>query len=175
MSNFYHGSMMNSLTKLSPHHGKIFLTPYFDLALFFTARFSDFQISLDIGKDGIPVIHEFVKNALDTIYDQKVGTIYTVDINQELLQTTLWKGECTYEQELTVLRKISYENMLHVIKNEIIAGNIKYIDYNESQRYRTEYLLRKSMQYYLHYGIEALAQLKEFHPDIYRIILKYFY
>lgn len=86
MSNFYHGSIINSLTKLTPHHGKIFLTPYFDLALFFTARFSDFQLSLDIGTDGIPVVREFSKNALNTIYNQKAGTIYMIDINQELLK-----------------------------------------------------------------------------------------
>jgi hypothetical protein len=121
MSIYYHGSEQKNLLVIKPNvstHGKkyIYAAKYRSIALLFLSRWNDFLLTLGtdyINNRLIITLVERYENAINNIYSDKSGVIYTIDSKNFRQEKDMWEFEYISEQNE---RPISCETINNILE-----------------------------------------------------------
>lgn len=134
MNLVYHGSPNEGLKIITPHvstHGAAYVYATKDkaLALLFLQRWNDFIFNVAYGDDKVLEITERYKGALEEVFADKKGYIYTLDGSGFLKDQTGFEGEVVSKCESNVLNEEKIENILEkllIMENQGIIRIYRY-------------------------------------------------
>lgn len=176
----YHGSPVPNLKTIKPKvstHGEKYLyaTKHKILALLFLQKWNDFIFNVAYGNDGILEITERYKDALDEIYKDKSGFIYTLEAENFMQDKTRFEGELVSYHEENV---ISTEKIDNILKSILESEHKKEIRiYRYPNRHpdipaddtdlveEAKYFYKKGQKNIIDYCLKLHPHLKRFFDD----------
>ena len=179
MTIYYHGSDQMDLNIIKPKistHGKkyVYATKYKNLALIFLSRWNDFLLTLgtNIIKNNLKItLVERHKNIIKDVFQNKNGTIYTLESDNFKQIPDMWEFEYISEKEEIPIKMEIIENILDKINELKFVNEIEIYYYpNRPQNIpENDYdMVEKTIELYKHskdinnviYCIKKFPQLK---------------
>lgn len=134
MNLVYHGSPKGGLKvitqNISTHdESYVYATKDKVLALLFLQRWNDFIFNVAYGDDGILEVTERYEGALEEIFHNKDGYIYTLDGSDFLEHQTGFEGEVVSKSQAKVLNEEKIENILEKLLAMANEGSLRIYKY----------------------------------------------
>lgn len=150
----YHISKTTGLKVLTPHistHKKPYVYAIENVVtgLLFGAPHDDFDFIIS-EKNGIPLIMECYPNAFQTIFKDKSCSIYEISEEGFLRGMTTWTPELVSENEVTVVREISVDDLYLRLLDEESKGNLiirRYEDNADYKRIISEHIVDRLIRF----------------------------
>lgn len=137
----YHVSPVSGLKKLTPHVST-HQTPYvyaiesMVTGLLFGVRKDDFDFLISTDNSGTPTVYECYPNALESIYQGKSCSVYSVAEEGFLRGMTSWSAELVCPNEVPVLDECSVSDLYQRLLEEEKNGTLILRRYEHTPAYR---------------------------------------
>ncbi len=175
----YHASKTQSLTVLEPrestHKQKwVYATKDIVTSAMFLGDNFDFICQTGV-ENGKPYIYEQFEGAFQHAYSEKTGSIYKLNAVNFKNGKTSWSAEVVSEKVEPVLEEINIDDVSKLLFKLEKEGKLKIYKYpNKPSNVPKDKsdLIEKAARWTIDFGDNTLEQVKKYHPDILKAVLK---